>query len=243
MTRSTMSDDKCVCGHGHTQAPGRSDHCMDCGCTEFRPAEEAKTDHKDVYERAAKALHEACHLGHLKMTIPVDASRDHDCLIAEGLNAGEEAERLLARALNIADETAGPLPPGTGEEWLTALEQAIFRLRHRAGNAERTARALVATAEMERDTAVTKAEKRAKELSALCADLSMQLGTAQRERDEAQQERQREHDKRVTATGSLELVQESYDHAIGRLNNLALERDSLRARVAELEARTEKGAP
>jgi hypothetical protein len=54
-------------------------------------ATETRTE--SVYERAFKALHEACSRGRLEMTIPVDEQRDHDCLITAGLIAGKAAEK------------------------------------------------------------------------------------------------------------------------------------------------------
>jgi hypothetical protein len=59
-------------------------------------SDDTKTE--SVYERAFKALHEACSRGRLKMTIPVDEQHDHDCLIAAGLTAGEAAEKRAVEA-------------------------------------------------------------------------------------------------------------------------------------------------
>jgi hypothetical protein len=64
-----------------------------------RPDRACATDPKSeesVYERARKALYEACDKGRIEMSIPVDEQRDHDCLIAAGLTAGEAAEKRIA---------------------------------------------------------------------------------------------------------------------------------------------------
>lgn len=48
----------------------------------------------------------------------------------------EKAEAHTQRAITIADETAGPLPPGKVEDYLSALERWIFQARQRTQVAE-----------------------------------------------------------------------------------------------------------
>jgi hypothetical protein len=84
-----MSDGQKKCTVDEQQCDAECQARPDRAC-----ATETKTE--NVYERARKALHEACSRGRLEMTIPVDEQRDHDCLIAAGLIAGEAAEKRIA---------------------------------------------------------------------------------------------------------------------------------------------------
>jgi len=64
---------------------------------------------ESVYERAFKALHDACANGRLKMSVPVDEQHDHDCLIVAGLTAGEAAEKRAEAAEREREALAAKL--------------------------------------------------------------------------------------------------------------------------------------
>jgi hypothetical protein len=161
-------DEECTCGHisGVHIDSGRG-HCTgnvwSCQCLEFCPvctvdeqqcdaecqarpdracATEAKSE-ESVYERAFKALYEARSRGRLEMTIPVDEHRDHDCLIAAGLTAGEAAEKRAEEAEKreekwrrmVREAELRSIPNRIQQQDL--LQEASGKYRKRAEAAER----------------------------------------------------------------------------------------------------------
>ena len=152
-----MSDNvKCKCGIIHDL----NGIVTLCGCTTFRPAEEVNLEPatESVYERARKALRRIAD-NDITGRIEDETAVDFD-LVARGINAGETAEAKIVSDREIYESCADG---GGCAKYIEAIQ--------RAEAAERTGRALVATAEDERDSAVRFAEKRAEAAEARVREL------------------------------------------------------------------------
>jgi hypothetical protein len=151
-----MNDDtKCVCGdaHQHTQAPGRNDHCMDCGCARFHPVEEWRVQEDRLFAEFGGGLWVT--VGELKPGLSTESMYEKarailNCpnnivyaswiILKDALNAGETAEKRANALTNIMGAAILLLNPSRPEDGLLpAIRDVLQQLtsEREAGKAQR----------------------------------------------------------------------------------------------------------